>query len=53
MSIDTMVEAMKNLDKGETIKKVALELHVGEVPVRDLCQNQAKIRGGGGVPKMP
>jgi hypothetical protein len=33
---------------------VALELQIGEVPVKDSPQNQAKISGkGGDIPKIP
>lgn len=43
VSIKTKLEALKRLDKGETIKKIAAEYGVGEVTVGDWRRNRDKI----------
>ena len=43
VSIETKIEALKRLDKGVSIKSVALHLGVGEVTVGDWKRNRAQI----------
>lgn len=43
VSIETKIEALKRLDKGESFKSIALHLGVGEVTVGDWKRNRAQI----------
>lgn len=43
VSVQTKLKAIKRLDKGETIKKLAAEYGVGEVTVGDWRRNRLKI----------
>uniref|UniRef100_A0A1B6LHZ8 HTH CENPB-type domain-containing protein n=1 Tax=Graphocephala atropunctata TaxID=36148 RepID=A0A1B6LHZ8_9HEMI len=62
VSLETKLKAIERLDKGETIKKVAAELGVGEVTVGDWKRKRSDIEkwvhqhvnasaGGSGLPR--